>query len=34
MFPMMVTRKRISKPEGAVLFLVYLVYLYFTVTNT
>jgi cation:H+ antiporter len=33
-FPMMVTRKRISKPEGAVLFLVYLVYLYFTVTNT
>ncbi|MGB0391725.1 MAG: calcium/sodium antiporter [Salibacteraceae bacterium] len=32
-FPMMVTRKRISKTEGAVLFIAYAVYVYFTVVG-
>jgi cation:H+ antiporter len=32
-FPMMVTRKRISKAEGTVLFLMYCIYIYFTVTQ-
>lgn len=34
LFPMMVTRKRISKAEGTVLFLGYCIYIYFTVVNT
>ena len=33
-FPMMVTRKRISKTEGTILFLIYCAYVYFTIMSS